>query len=494
MARVSSVLFDYPRWMQGLDRPHDTSLEVDTEGEPQPGDLTPTFWTTEETGHQITSGNGENITWTFSGPVQYGQYANDDYFVVAPAGVTITHIDPLSVEEYYSTTFPDWVRNGSMLNPVASQGNGYDRYPETYGSNPYNAASNVGRPGGSDLSAANPLVIAPGNSLVSTRSRNTPNNRQQLLDAAVLTVVSEVPVANSFRPPYPGTDKPSWTTGDIDWSKLQAKQVARSRLSSLPSPTVPDSIKRVFLDHNGRTVWYRITPANHGRTYGRDVAKRFGDAALRLLLDFPQNDIEEYVISFIQIGIDIAAMAESGQTWPNNGGIYHGRKIAVMFAAWLLNAPDMAAVGIPPDSFIFMEDQQTNFVTQSMVDNHNYPSEMLGWPEWNIRFASWLGYPNTIHDGNLAPNPSWGSTYRNMNTSIAGPVLAATIAGLSETWAWPALFEYIDRCYNARTEGPGNDPMGTHGDWAVKTNGITQLTLDMWDEFRSDYSAHWTRP
>ena len=426
------------------------------------------------------------ITWTFDQPYPVGQFVNGDYFVVGP--VTITEIDPLSVIE------GEWTRNGSMINPHTGMVQGYDSEPESVESIGFNAANNVGRPGGSQLSAGNPLVVAAGESLLSSMSRDTPGNRQQLVEVSVLTVLSAVPPANSFRPPYTNVSKAiQWNKSDIQWATLAARQADRLQLAvgDRPNPaTVEATVRRAIVDHAARELWYRLTPHLHGVMYGREVAKRYGDAALTIMLNFPQAEIEDLVVNFIQHGIDLYGLALTGQWWPNNGGIFHGRKAPVVFASWLLDDENIAAVADASTYFIFMEDHQTNYVTQNMINDQNYTQAMLGMPEWSIRFASWLGLIGYSH-GNLAPDASWGTSYRSMNIGMAGPVLAARIAGLENRWGWPSLFEYIDRAYNARSGGPGDDPMGEHSMWQVTTNGITALTAAMWEEFRDNYGPIW---
>ena len=427
-------------------------------------------------GDRVTSITRHGITWYFSDNVENGYFANGDPWVVGP--VTITDIDPHSVIE------DGWTRNGSMINPSRHTTQGYDSRPE---SGSYSARSNVGRPNGAELSAANPLVVQPGESLVSSRSKSTPDNRQQMLDAAILTVVESSVRKGTFRPPYTETDKAlRWHVDDIDWDALEERQVERSRLApgDLPDPASRAAAhSRLFLDHSEAWWWYRVSPANHGVMYGREVAKRNGDGALTLLLDFSRAELGALAINYIQTGIDIYGLAQTGQQWFNNGGIFHGRKIPVVFAGWLLNDSGMLEYADASKHFVFMEDQQTNHVTQGMINDHGYPQAMLGYPDWAIRFGSYLGL---VSYASLPPDPSWSATYRNINISMAGPVLAAHIAGLESEWNWPALFEYIDRAYNARSDGPGDDPMGTHSMWRVSTNGITALTAAMWEEFRGD--------
>ena len=174
------------------------------------------------------------ITWTFSEPVKYGQFATGDYWVVGP--VTITQITPASTivsENWADPPFGvvDRVINGSMINPDPKLGElqGYDsqmyRYPLDYGQE-YDADLNVARPNGNNLSVANPLNVSAGSSLISSISHTyaelvEQNTKVFIKSAAVLTVLAEEPPESSFRPPYCGTDKTvSWQIDDLDYSVL----------------------------------------------------------------------------------------------------------------------------------------------------------------------------------------------------------------------------------------------------------------------------------
>ncbi len=139
------------------------------------------------------------ITWTFDKEYEYGQFVNGDYWVVGP--VTIVDIDPAS------TDIDGRVMNGSMINPNGDNDRSGSDKSNTHGfdslASGFESSLNVARPGGEDLSASNPLVIGADASLVSSKSFvDDRGTGPQLEDFAVLTVLSEAPPANSFRPAY----------------------------------------------------------------------------------------------------------------------------------------------------------------------------------------------------------------------------------------------------------------------------------------------------
>ena len=440
-----------------------------------------------QTANRTSTISQHGITWTFSSDVEFGRFVNGDYWVVGP--VTIVNIDPLSTVEGGRT------RHGSMINPHRNMTQGYDSGGK---SSSFSAANNVGRPGGNTLSAANPLDLQAGDSLVSGRS-GEPAGRWppgQLDDAAVLTVVGEPPPAGAFRPPYTnGSKKYRWNANDIDWGKLEARQVSRSRLGSLPNlSSIAAGVSRVWLDHSESWSFLHAVPANNMPSFGREFQKRVGDVALTLLLDYSQAELEAILYGFLQVGIDLFGLAEQGQTWWANGAIFGGRKLPILFAGWLFDndvAGEMLDIADAGQNFIFHEDQQTSYVDQEVFDDseYDYPEAMDGYPEWSIRFHQWRMYKNTHN-----PNPSWGASYRNNNIGAAGMVLATLIAGLRDEWDHDAIFDYHDRAYAARSGADGNDPIGEHSMWRVQTNGLTSLTYNMWEEFRQDYPPVWTQP
>ena len=134
------------------------------------------------------------ITWTFDGDYESGQFANGDHWVVGRPTLVITSIAPASTNALGRIT------NGSMINPdPTTNAHGYDEQL-----NGFDPALNAARPGGGDLSAANPLSVAAGSSLISTVSVPQAGARPQLQTAAILTILFEAPADGSFRPPYCG--------------------------------------------------------------------------------------------------------------------------------------------------------------------------------------------------------------------------------------------------------------------------------------------------
>ena len=247
------------------------------------------------------------ITWTFREEVEYGTFVNGDYWVVGP--VEIVHIDPASVEE------PDgWIANGSMINPTSADTPGYDnrsKYTQ------YDHNSNAAWPGGNQLSESNPLVVEPGSSLVSTRSKTTQDNRPQLNDAAVLTVLEQAPESQSFRPGLVGEDKTLYDTDSIRWELLADLPATPSAPSDFNQ--LAEALKRPWILHvvgwQGRQ-WHLEF---YLYAYHREVGRLLSQASIAAITDVTPGR-QELVINLIQVGIDYYTTAkQESETYPYLG-------------------------------------------------------------------------------------------------------------------------------------------------------------------------------
>lgn len=307
------------------------------------------------------------ITWTFDADYTTGQYANGDYYVVAPSGLTITGISPASTIEavrnkHPSGTVTNSTINGSMVNPVAgvSAVTGFDS-----GTADYSASYNAARPGGSDLSSGNPLVLAAGSSLVSSKSNSLAWYRPALTDAAILTVVASAPSAGSFRPPYCGTDKTHyWNKSGLDYSILGTRP---------PPPGTPAladveayfarSWIEIGTEQNGRYSH----PSNNQPEYGSNMASQLGSGLLMLALDYSDAQKETLYIRLVQYGIDVYGAAVSGGNWSANGGLNMGRKMPMLLAGLALNDSNILAYADKSLHNLFQEDQQTFVVDAAQL-------------------------------------------------------------------------------------------------------------------------------
>lgn len=425
------------------------------------------------------------ITWTFDGDYESGQFANDDYWVVGTPDLVITGIAPPS------TSAAGRVTNGSMINPdPTTNAHGYDEQL-----NGFDPALNAARPGGSDLSATNPLTIAAGSSLISAVSIPAAGERPQLQTAAILTVLSAAPADGSFRPPYCGDTKTiEFNTSDLNYALL----LSLDPVADTPAlSTVEGYFEKPWIDHIAGWYGRYFHPADNMPDYGREISTNVGVGALMLHLDFTNQEKETLLVRFVQLGIDNFGIVENGatSTWSNDGGHASGRKWPIVFAGLMLDDADMQTMNNGTGEYVhFGEDDQTFFVTQSTVDVTNgptwdpdtradtvpYTAAQIGMPEWGIRH-------------NTAPNRdnmAWGATYRTCCTATAWPgfVLAARLMGAMEVWDHDALFDYMDR-YMA-ISGGGPDPFGyTVPGESTGYRSWSGFAENMWDTYRDSSFA-----
>lgn len=257
-----------------------------------------------------------SISWKFSSPVQSGNFANGDYWVVGP--VTITAITP----EFNGNN------NGFEVNPVDTTLQGFDDRINSFSAS---------------LIPSLPYDAMPGQSIVKVVSVDPTDIgcRPCVQSASVLTVLSEPPPndgANIFRPPYFGTDKPLYSTDDINYSLLP-NYVATS--SALSFSQVELQYRNVQLDHKTGFTARFMHPIDSMPDYGSGIAKRNTEAALALMLQGSNGNKSQAVINYINNGIDIYHMMKGGTTWPTNGGHAEGRKLPAIFAAVLLENQSM---------------------------------------------------------------------------------------------------------------------------------------------------------
>lgn len=244
-----------------------------------------------------TSISQHGITWTFSEEVEYGQFVNGDYWVVGP--VRIMQVDPAPA------VVNDRSVHGSELNPIA----GYQGYDS--GAPRYDASRSASFPLDIVVGAANPVA-----SLVSTISFDTTQTspRPALNDAAVLTVLHRPPAGDVFRPGAIGTDKTMYRYADVNWSLIEAAEVApvsgapdlqTSLLSAGDgnfAETWQDTFQRPWLIQNFGYQHRHIMPRNNSPSYHQYVAKSLAFAAVAIVTDLPNK--ETLIRNYIQVGID----------------------------------------------------------------------------------------------------------------------------------------------------------------------------------------------
>ena len=389
------------------------------------------------------------ITWEFETEVPVGQFVNGDYYVVGD--VTVVSITPQ----------PQDGRNGSVLNQPVNGRAGYDdRIQGRYDP---------------DQAIKPPLMMKPGDALISTISGGDPDTNPRLLrtieksnspvrTAAVLTCLDSSVSSDAFRPGYCDRETRIYLARDL-------KRHILPKLENVEStPDLDfwiDILKGPWLD----TVTFGFaTPYEIMPSYGREIAYSASVASLLLCLDIPEEKKEELLINFVQIGIDLWSVIRAGDSgWPAQGGHGNGRKWFIVLSGILLGDEEIQSPYKTLPDVKFSEDMQTMYGD--------------GWTGATALYAGHMG-----KDGEEV-NPGWGpyehqhpsewkdrigEGYRRCCTSISwvGEALAARILHAEEIWDHPAFFDYVDR-------------------WMEEDD--TEFIAIIKEEIGDDYSAKWAR-
>lgn len=416
------------------------------------------------------------ITWTFSESKTVGQYANGDWWVLGP--VTITRITPAA--SFRGDGRPV---NGSMLNPIPGQTQGLCNPGGSLNSPAYSASKNI--------ALQLPITVTGGNSVYSTMDNpdtwtsGPAGEKTFFRETAVLTVVSAVPPAGSFRPPYAGNDK----TLKANWNVNSMNFNALARLSPPIPANLPDrawlenATKRPLLEMHYNWVnsqwkasWAENKPGGYPRrTYGREISHISSQAGLYLQTNVPDNTKRQLLINMCQWGIDVFGLLNAGMKWEPNGGHQHGRLLPLFIAAKVLGDSEMLAK-CSPSASQFQEFSQHWFVTQTDIDTPRSPSTLqpftaqhLGMPEWCSG-----GAPER-HQA----TPDWNATgYRFINGAPNCAVVATVLLmnGRADVGHEP-LFRYIIDRYYPSAKGGAMHTIPNYGD------SPTLFTRDMWDAY-----------
>ena len=395
------------------------------------------FMAGEALAEQTEAISYNGITFIFDQSYEYGRFANGDYWVAGPNGVTISEMAPAFDGEHH----------GWEVNPGSFQTQGFDHRMRGGGFDP-------------DLVPELPYEAAPGESIVKTVSHDLGNDmpRPALERAVVLTVVAEPPAGGGeglFRPPYFGEDKPAYEVAEMDLDLLPSVPSHGVNAPSLAS--IEQQFQHVWLDHRRGWTSRYIHPAEHMPDYGSGIARATGDAALRLMLDDPVEDKRQTAINFVQWGLDLYAMYEGGLTWAANGGHMQGRKLPLALAAVLLDHDGMRqAVSQPEheayperyDADVFQEDSTVYYAEPAQRVLWGQPMEDQYWTRlWEGSGSRTARDPHGYIDGGEEP----GGAYQYCCTSMTwkGTALALQLMPvLRDVWNYEPFLDYVDRWVN----------------------------------------------
>ena len=387
------------------------------------------------------------ITWKFDRPSVVGKFISGDYWVVGPVrivGVTPAPGPALEGDktEVRKNQFGDAglqddrrMRHGSMIVSKAGSSQGYDSRPRNFDPS---------------LSVHFPCTLKPNESLISTISNpdvNVSNFVHELMwgrekksqlamrDAAVLTCLAEAPPADAFRPPYAGSKKPIHRLASVKWNILPKLKP----VGEVPSWELFERyLQRPWLDHVSSWLTQVSGPSENQPSYGREFSRVVSLASLMLMLDVPKERKEKLMIGFVQLGIDLHGLTQSGREWPGDGGHWNGRKWPILFAGLMLSNSEMRQL---PAGLIFSEDQQTYYGK--------------GWCGQTALFQM-VGHHGARQPYEERAPDTWDAmdkrseSYRLCCTAKAwiGTALAVQLMQAKRLWQHDAYFDYCDRWMN----------------------------------------------
>jgi hypothetical protein len=338
-----------------------------------------------------------------------------------------------------------------------------------------------------------PIALAPGDSLLSSRSVETigavdnwlregkgERSNSPVASVSVLTCLADAAPADAFRP--------SW--GDTSGRLFRLSEVNRALLPRLAPPsTIDDAYLADFADRFVRpwidNLYFGFdAQVEYMPMYGREVARATGIAALLVMLDLPASQTEaqeRLLVGLLQRGIDLWGLVRAGHPgWSAFGGHGSGRKFPIVLAGMLFGEADMSTPSAAYPDTRFGEDMHTAF-----TDDLPYGAA------WNGATVVYTGHQGVWEGAPVSSDPAWGpyehlppsewlsdigESYRRCCTSSAwvGEALAARLIGADAIWGHDAFFAYVERWM---------DPTGDAA--------YTQSIYDMSGfDFRAAWAAH----
>ncbi|MCZ7648248.1 MAG: sigma-70 family RNA polymerase sigma factor [Planctomycetota bacterium] len=371
------------------------------------------------------------ITWRLDRPAPVGYFVNGDPYVVGP--VTIVSVEPA----------PHDGLHGSMKNPGAP-----DRFALHREVRGYEA----------ERAAEFPLELKPGDTLLSTigasggeqvaRPYGGPVAGPLVRAAAVLTCLGAAVSADSFRPPFAGSERPIF----------RAEGLRRELLPNLAFSGRPEEgpdwarmermLERPWLETAERGLHNLNRPAENMPRLDYIAARCIGDASLALCLDVPAEKKETLLIRLVQLGIDEygwqRARLEDPGAAGESAGI--GRKWSILLAGLLLGEPSLLS---PPG--VFAEDVRAGYAEAPTGPLATWSEEL---PERS----------KEEKDPADAENRR-----RQASAALAGQALAVRLLKAELAWGHPAFLDYMDRwMFSPEPEGGRYDERGAKGETRVR--------------------------
>ena len=412
-------------------------------------------------------------TYTFSAPVEYGQFILGDYWIKDPGDGVSVSMSPA----------PSGGRNGCQVNPKSD----YQAFDSRAGY--YNAALLF--TGG---------TVRSGDSLLCTRSEITSGDDQDVLGrvvadehsvtqaASIVTVLSTAPVANAFRPPYFGTYKPIYSWDEVDTGRFKNYAASSSPPSHWPNKAL--TLAQQYADYfarpwiiNGHDYLGRyIHPLDNMPNYYEYCYYIYSEAGLIINSSLPGKDA--VIKGLVQLGIDTKYVTEAG---------YGDRticKFPMLIAGLALNDQTLYTTTFTH----FKEELQTYYGTGWQTPA---PSVL-----WRQKIGNEHENTNPTGWGSIVVAAGTGSkmeTYRRCcsSNSWTGMALSILMMGTETEWNHTAFLDYVDRWHyekgaidtvnKAAIQAAYDSATWTTTPWDDGSSGSaeSQFSADMWGMYRA---------
>jgi len=334
-----------------------------------------------------------------------------------------------------------------------------------------------------DIGTPSTWVSVPaGTSIVFLREYATEQDQTWANAAAVLTVLASAPPANSFRPPWTGTNKAvNYNLASINFSALpKLTEPAGAPTFATCQSWFAYPVLDWALDPSDYP--HGMARANLPRT-GQELANKVNVATFKLSCNFTDAEKQALAAYLIQYGLDIWGILNANygdyRGWVKTGTInlgdwYEGRLVPAALAAQALNHTALKAMlaktgdylwggtATPSDAWYFAEAMQTHLVTEAEAGSG----------------SDWIGCPDFASQGRRVP--TWtGPGYPKTNELSAEPFVSAAMClyllGATGPGDFDALLDYAD--YRWQVTGGQFTQQSFYGDWQE----------EFYDHHRADY-------
>mgnify|MGYP000011738521 CR=1 FL=1 len=483
--------------------------------------LTPTSTQTS-----VTDPNTGHV-YTFSEAREVGQYQDGAWFVLGGAGnaVDITSITPVSTSvstaAYTEADALDDVANtgaqtrwmhGAMINPgqgrlsPGTMNFGFDSYRGLTGSQAslYEHALNVD-PGktGAPLSLEEGSIVKAESDLLEGGHTASAADKTKLLKFSCLTVVPEIPAANSFRPSPRHLDKRSyWTTDQLNISGNRQIISGLRPFTTTQIDNAYDKIKQLqqtfYIHQEPSRRWNPGARGGGLDVYGDDWYTQFSLFFGSYHGDYTDSEITPITKAVVQVGIDIAGNFADGDYIYHSQAHHAGRKGIVFAAGKLLNNATIlnyCDADTYPDNF-GVDDAYCGYVTAAMVGiqplyykgayPYKYETEHIGLPEWNAVFPG--GNEDTVATEEQVVDPDIarrsyqvlsfdnGAMYQCLWGMIMDPAndyYKAAYFDFADRYLAIRFGDQIDGVWDASSDNTGTNGHFTGNWWSVNPDATT---------------------